>query len=60
MFERTEKPRLTPPEAASGAGFSGQDDRWPAEPKVWGSSPHGRAKHSKTLRESLELPENLL
>ena len=54
------KPTLTPREAASGAGFSGQDDRWPAEPKVRGSSPlgcansnavkDGRSSHSPSSR----------
>ncbi len=37
------KPTLTPPQLASGAGFDGQSERWPAEPKVGGSSPLGRA-----------------
>ncbi len=43
MDQVVRKPTLTPPEPASDAGFDGQSERWPAEPKVGGSSPLGRA-----------------
>jgi len=43
MDQVVRKPTLTPPEPASDAEFNGQSERLPAEPKVGGSSPLGRA-----------------
>ncbi len=43
MDQVVRKPTLTPPEPASDAEFDGPSERWPAEPKVGGSSPLGRA-----------------
>src|SRR5712692_3401585 len=43
MSEDTRKPTLTPAEHTPDAVIEGVDERWPAEPKVGGSSPLGRA-----------------
>jgi hypothetical protein len=50
------KPTLTPPEPASDAGFDDQHERWPAEPKVGGSSPLWRARNRRVTGEVSLMP----